>query len=91
MLFTEKLPELHDLCKVAKSVRHYPSNAEEIKAVAEGLKCKRNVIHFINLFCNHPSTIFESRTDFYTRAAELALLICEERIQPQESIFSTQS
>jgi len=90
MVFNEKLPELHDLCRIAGSVKSYPVSPEELAKNAKDLGYGKNVIDFINLFIDRKRGTFESRSNFYTRAAELALLICEEREQPKENFLSPQ-
>lgn len=84
MVFKAHLPELADLCRIAGSIESYPASPDIVAKAAASLGYGSNIIEFINLFSNEDSVEFENRIDFYTRAAELAMLICEERITPKE-------
>lgn len=91
MVFKPELPELADLCRITRSVKSYPTSTDTIAEVARDLGYGSNVIEFINLFPHGRGDKFESRADFYTRAAELAMFICEERISPKEELRSPQN
>lgn len=88
MKFTGQLPELDELCRIAGAVPDFPATTEEITETATLEGYGKNVIDFINLFPHRGQEEFLSRSDFYTRAAELAMLICEERQQPPEKLKS---
>jgi hypothetical protein len=90
MIFTAQPPQLTDLCKIARAVKDYPATTEQLVHAAQDIDCSPDVIEFINLFPQDDESVFESRADFYNRAAELALFICEERLQPQEGTLSPQ-
>ena len=90
VVFKEKLPELNDLCRIAGAVGNYPASIEAVVSTAKNLGYGKNVIDFINLFSEQKPDKFESRIDFYVRAAELAMLICEEREQPKDGWLGPQ-
>jgi hypothetical protein len=91
MVFKAQLPELTDLCKIARAVKSYPATTEQVVKAAQDIGYESSVAEFINLFSHDDRQMFESRADFYTRAAELAMLICEESEQPREVLRSPQN
>jgi hypothetical protein len=91
MLFKDKIPEIQDIYRIAQGVKEYPVSAQEIIRITKSHGYRKNIVHFIEMFCDQIAVDFESRADFYTRATEFALLLCEERIQTRESTLSLQS
>lgn len=90
MVFTAKIPELSDLLRIARGVKDYPCSTSEIVKVAKNFGFDKNVIDFLELFSHDRKDEFLSRSDFYTRAAELATLISEERAASKETFLNSQ-
>lgn len=91
MVLKSELPTLSDLSHIACSVDSYPTSTEKIAKCAKKLGHKQSVIDFINLFNDTHRDVFDTRVDFYTRSAELILLIHEEYEQPKEALLNAQS
>lgn len=85
MVYTKPLPELKDLCLLAHAVPSFPARTGEVIAIAKRMGYGSDVIDFLRLFPEDAyNGNFESRADFYTRTAELAMMICEENwLQPE--------
>lgn len=86
MKYYHKLPKLDELNRLSQALAGFPVSVARAVRTAEGNGCSRETIDFLNLFHGE----FESRSDFYARTTELAVLIREEQDQPEEVVLSQQ-
>lgn len=88
MIYTQQLPEIKALDKLADQVKNYPESAFGITNLARDMNCEKEIIAFLRLF--DPHHMFSSQDEFITCCEELQLLLQEERTMPKERLRSPQ-
>ncbi len=92
MTYARQLPQLDELCQLARQMDEFPATVEDVIKIATDQGYGDHVLHFLKLFSvGNQLATFQSRAEFYTRAAELAMIICDEREQPAEQLLSPQN
>ena len=89
MLYTQEMPTIEKIAKLAADIRSYPVTAKQVLLLASGLGYSLETINFIKQFPG--DAVFESRVDFLTRCEDLRILLNEElRLKdfPQEDYFA---
>lgn len=91
MAYKNKLPTLSEICKIAQSIQEYPTTTSTIIQTSKKMGYGDDTVAFFGMFkTGGRDDEFDGRSDLYSRAAELAFLICEERSQPKEGVLSRQ-
>lgn len=85
-MYTKQLPKISNIVFVSKLVKHYPTYAHSVQAIARRQALPTQVVDFLDLFPQ--DEVFESEEDLVNRCGELELLIEEEREAPVEFLRS---
>lgn len=88
MIYTEKLPRLDKLRRLATEIKNFPITGLGIVQHAEHLNYDNEIIDFLRLFSQN--MVFNSRTDFLDHCSLLERLLKEERRSVPEHLRSPQ-
>jgi hypothetical protein len=86
MVYSKSPPDVEDLRRIASRVKSFPATSARLIGAAKELGYGSGMLEFLKQFSiSGQDEIFPTREDFYTRAAELATLLREEKMQPADS------
>ena len=88
MIYTQHLPHLNNLQRLAKQIQDFPITGLGVVQYAKHLGCDEEIINFFKLFSQ--KIVFKSRSDLLNRCNLLEKMLNEERQAPPEHLKSPQ-